>query len=437
MADKQKQFVDWFRLASPYIHAHRGQTMVLSFGGEAVANAAFANLIHDIALLASIGIRLVIVPGARPQVEDRLKVRGLEPRLAGGVRITDEATLACVRDAIGSVTHEVMAQLSRGLANHPAASSRIRVASGNYVTARPIGVLNGIDFLYSGVVRKVDAEAIRSSLESGDIVLVPPIGYSPTGECFNMSAHEVATAVAASLNAGKLIFLLEDKAVLDRRGKLVQQITDSEAQQLLSATAGLGERIPEMDDAINACRNGVRRVHLVDRRVDGGLLLELFSRDGIGTLVSAAPFDNLRKATIDDVGGIIEMIAPLEADGILVRRPREKLETEIDRFTVLVRDGAIIGCAALYAYPVEGVAELACLAVHPDYRDQGRGDLLFSSMETAARQARLKRLFVLTTQTAHWFVERGFAEAVLDALPVEKQRFYNFQRNSKVFVKNL
>lgn len=438
MADKQKQFVDWFRQASPYIHAHRGQTFVLSFGGEAVADpGTFRNLIHDIALLSSLGIRLIIVPGARPQVEERLKARAMQMQVIGGVRITDEATLACVRDAVGSVTVEIMAQMSRGLANHPAANSRIRVASGNYVTARPIGVRNGVDFLYSGVVRKVDVDAIRMSLESGDIVLVPPVGYSPTGECFNLSAHEVATAVAASLNAGKLVFLLEDKAVLDRRGRLVQQITDSEAQQLLASTAELGARIPELDDAINACRNGVRRVHLVDRRVDGGLLLELFSRDGIGTLVSAAAFDTLRKAAIDDVGGILELIAPLEAEGILVRRSREKLETEIDHFTVLVRDGAIIGCAALYPYSGDGLAELACLAVHPDYRNQGRGDMLYSNMETTARAAGLKRLFVLTTQTAHWFLERGFSEAALEDLPVSRKALYNYQRNSKVFTKKL
>ncbi len=437
MADKQKQFVDWFRLASPYIHAHRGETFVLAFGGEAVANGTFRNLIHDVALLSSLGIRLVIVPGAWPQVDERLKERGIEVKAQAGVRITDEPTLRCVKDAVGTVVIEVMAMLSQGLANYPAPNARIRVASGNYVTARPIGVRNGIDFLYSGAVRRVDVDSIRSSLASGDIVVVPPVGYSPTGESFNLNAHEVATAVASSLGAAKLIFLMEDKVVLDRRGKLVRQFTDSEAKQLLEATPDLAMRIPELDDAIDACSMGVRRVHLVDRRVDGGLLLELFSRDGIGTLVSASPFDTVRRATIDDVGGVLELIAPLEADGTLVRRSREKLETEIDRFTVLVRDGAIIGCGALYPFHGEGTAELACVAVHPDYRNEGRGDLLLNALQGAAHQAGVKKLFVLTTQTAHWFVERGFAETSLDELPVSKKGLYNYQRNSKVFTKKL
>ena len=225
--------------------------------------------------------------------------------------------------------------------------------------------------------------------------------------------------------------------MIDTRGRLVQQITDSEARQLLASTPDLSQRLLELDDAINACRNGVRRVHLVDRRVDGGLLLELFSRDGIGTLVSASPFDTLRKAQIDDVGGILDLIAPLEAEGMLVRRSREKLETEIDHFTVLVRDGAVIGCAAFYPYPGEGLAELACLAVHPDYRNQGRGDILFDNLELTARQAGIKRLFALSTQTAHWFIERGFVEASIDDLPMSKKELYNYQRNSKVFFKQI
>lgn len=437
MVDKHKQFVDWFRQASPYIHAHRGQTFVLCFSGQAVADATFRNLVHDIALLSSLGIRLVIVPGTRHQLNERLRARGLEFRTEKGIRITDEATLACVKDAVGTVVIEVMAMLSQGLANSPTPNARIRVASGNYVTAKPIGVRNGVDFHYSGNVRRVDVESIKSDLDSGDIVVVPPIGYSPTGESFNVNAHEVATAVASALGAAKLIFLLEGRHVIDRKGKLVRQFTDSEAQQLLSSTAGLADRMPELDDAINACRNGVRRAHLVDRRVDGALLLELFTRDGIGTLVSASPFDTLRKATIDDVAGILELIAPLEEDGTLVRRSREKLETEIDQFSVLVRDGTIIGCGAIYPFAEEGMAELACLSVHPDYRKEGRGDLLLSNLEAAARQMGLKGLFVLTTQTAHWFIERGFVEASVEELPVAKKRLYNLQRNSKVFTKRI
>jgi amino-acid N-acetyltransferase len=267
--------------------------------------------------------------------------------------------------------------------------------------------------------------------------VIPPLGYSPTGEVFDLEVHEVAVAVAESIRASKLIFLLEDQGIMDAEGELIRQLTQKEAHYLLDKSDAREPGMIELKYAVRACRNGVPRTHLIDRRTDGALLLELFSRDGIGTLISAAPFDHMRKAIIEDVGGIIELIAPLEAEGVLVRRSREKLEMEIDQFTVLVRDGAIIGCAALYPYSSENIAELACLAVHSDYRDAGRGTELFSSLERQARLSGSRRLFVLTTQTAHWFLERGFVEGRIEDLPVARKDLYNYQRNSKVFVKAL
>lgn len=431
MVDSPPEFVRWFREASPYIHAHRGRTFVIVFGGEAVLDPAFDSLVHDLALLSSLGVRLVVAHGARPQVESRLQARGIELRYAGGVRVTDAQAMECVKDAAGSVRVEIEALLSQGLAASPMAGARIRVTSGNFITARPLGVRDGVDCHHTGVVRRVDTETINARLAGGEIVLISPLGYSPTGEIFNLSAEEVGTAVAAGLKAAKLIFLLETLPCPGGEA-LPREITRQELERRLAATDG-----GVLGLAVQACRQGVGRVHLLERRIDGALLRELFTRDGIGTLVSASAFDAMRAASIDDAAGILELIRPLEADGTLVRRSREKLEMEIERFTVIERDGAIIGCAALFPYPAERVAELACLAVHPDYRRSGYGGALLERLEAQARRAGVGRLFVLTTQTAHWFLERGFTAAAIEDLPVERKLLYNYRRNSKVLVKTL
>lgn len=442
MAARPEAFVAWFRAVAPYVHGHRGRTFVICFGGEAVLDERFASLIHDIALLHSLGIRLVLVHGTRPQIEARLRASGLETRYVNDLRVTEAPALAAVKEAAGVVRIEVEALLSMGLANSPMANACLRVASGNFVTARPLGVQGGVDFHYTGEVRRIDEEAIQSRLAEGEIVLIPPLGYSPTGEVFNLDADDVATAVAIALRAGKLIFLIDAAGVVDEAGGLIRQFTLEEAEAAIAQNLSSNMRAPrlglsELQCSIKGCRMGVARAHLIDRRRDGALLLELFERDGIGTLVSAAPFDRMRRANIDDVAGILELIEPLEAQGVLVRRSREKLEREIDHFTVLLRDEAIIGCTALYPYEGEGLAELACLAVHPDYRNAGRGDELLQNVEREARAAGLQKIFVLTTQAAHWFVERGMSEARIEDLPLARQDLYNYQRNSKVFGKTL
>ena len=431
-------FVDWFRNSSPYIHAHRGRTFVVAFGGEAVADPAFAGLIHDIALLQGLGIRLVLVHGARPQIEERLRLRGAEMQVVGGLRITDDTALACVKEAAGAVRVEIEALLSMGLANSPMAGARIRVASGNFVTARPIGVRDGVDFCHTGRVRRVDAEAIRKVLEAGAITLIPPLGYSPTGEVFNLSAADVAGSVAAALHADKLILLLEEPGLKDRRGSAPTNVIPAELEALMRRRRRMPEELrQQLLAAVNACRRGVRRIHLLNRRLDGALLKELFTRDGAGTMLTASHYEGVRDARLDDVGGILGLLAPLEEQGVLVRRSRERLEAEIDHFAVIELDGMVIGCAALYPYPEERMAELACVAVHPDYRNGQRGDILLQQMEQRALEQGIERLFVLTTQTAHWFLERGFEPLPVERLPVARRRLYNFKRNSKVFVKVL
>jgi len=433
----QTGFVDWFRQASPYIHAHRGSTFVLGFGGEAVSDPDFAELIHDIALLHGLGVRVVLVHGSRPQIEERLRLRGASIQLVNGLRITDSAALACVKEAAGAVRVDIEAVLSMGLANTPMAGVRIRVDSGNYVSARPLGVINGVDYQHTGEVRRVDAQAIRQRLDSGAIVLIPPIGYSVTGEVFNLSASDLAAAVAQALGADKLIYLMED-SLRDARKRLIGHCTPRELEGLLSRRKKLDEGVARvLQLAADACRGGVKRCHLLPRSLPDALLLELFTREGVGTLVSAEAYESIRKARLEDVGGILELISPLEEAGVLVRRSRELLETEVGFFSVVERDGVIIGCGALYTFPDEKMAEVACLAVHPDYRNSGRGDALLQHLEQQARSQGLKRIFVLTTRTAHWFLERGFQAARVAELPMPKQQLYNWQRQSKVFLKRL
>lgn len=430
--------IAWFRQAAPYIHAHRGRTFVVAFGGEAVADAAFPDLVHDIALLASLGVRVVLVHGARPQIEARLKAAGQELHYANGLRITDAASMSSVIAGIADARAEVEARLSMSIADTPMSGMRLTVVGGNHVIAKPVGVRDGIDYQHTGEVRRVETGAIRPHLDLGHLVLISPRGYSPTGEMFNLSAAEVATAVACALRADKLIFLEETAGLRDGRRQPLRQLGLAEAQALLGGRRRLPDETRQhLHGAIDACLNGVRRAHLIDRRIDGALLLELYTRDGIGTLVSAGGYEHLRPATIDDVGGILSLIAPLEAEGVLVRRSREQLELEIGHFSVIERDGLTIACAALYGFADDNVGELACLVVHPDYRHQGHGDTLLAHVEERAREQRLDRLFVLTTRTAHWFRERGFVPGQIDHLPVARRALYNYQRNSRIFLKTL
>jgi amino-acid N-acetyltransferase len=430
-------FVRWFRDSSPYIHAHRGRTFVVSFGGEAVADSQFEPLAHDFALLNSLGIRLVLVHGIRPQVEQRLRELGVELRYVNGLRVTDPVALSCVKEAAGIVRVEIEALLSMGLANSPMAGARIRVASGNFVVARPLGVRDGVDFQHTGQVRRVDAGAIRDNLDQANVVLVSPIGYSPTGEVFNLSAEEVATHVAIALQADKLLLLTEQPCRVRSETQVIAQLTLDETETLLTEPdvwdAAMASHVRA---AADACRAGVQRAHLIDRHIDGAILLELFTRDGVGTLISAAPFEDMRTATIADVGGILDLIKPLEAEGILVKRSREHLEMEIDDFTVIERDGLIIGCGALHRFD-GAMAELACLALHGDYRGGKRGERLLEHLEAQAAATGVRKLFALTTQTSHWFREHGFEPGQVDDLPAERRALYNAQRNSKVLLKIL
>ena len=405
--------------------------------GDAIADDNFAHIVQDIALLNSLGVRLVIVHGARPQIDQALNVLNIKSQFEGDLRITDHTALNAVRAAIGIVKSDIEARLSIGLPNTPMHGARIRVVSGNFVTAKPKGVINGVDFQHTGEVRRIDRRAIGQQLDQGNIVLLSSCGYSPRGEMFNLAAEDVATQTAISLAAEKLILMGQDEglpASQPSEAGIISQITTDELSKLLSNLAG--EHKMHAQASLTAVKAGINRAHLLSHKVDGALLQELFTHEGAGTLITAADYEQLRQATIEDVAGILELLTPLEEQGILVRRSREVLETEIHRFNVIELDGMVIACAAMYPSS-DKLAELACVAVREEYRTGQRGDRLLNAISEQAKAEKIDRIFVLTTRTAHWFMERGFSEADISALPKERQSLYNFQRNSKVFIKEL
>lgn len=428
--------VNWLRHASPYINAHRDCTFVVMLPGEGVAHPNFGNIVHDLVLLHSLGVRLVLVHGSRPQIEARLANNGLTPRFHRDLRITDSPTLECVIDAVGQLRIAIEARLSMDMARSPMQGSRLRITSGNFVTARPIGVVDGVDYHHTGEVRRIDRKGINRQLDERSIVLLSPLGYSPTGEIFNLACEDVATRAAIDLDADKLLLFGAECGLLDEAGKLVRELRPQQVPAHLQRL-GSSYQAELLDAAAEACKAGVRRSHIVSYAEDGALLSELFTRTGNGTLVAQEQFESLREATIEDVGGLMELITPLEDQGILVRRSREVLEREIEQFSIVEREGLIIACAALYQIADSDFGELACLAVNPAYRHGGRGDELLERIEERARAQGLKTLFVLTTRTAHWFRERGFMPSSVDRLPAARASLYNYQRNSQVFEKAL
>lgn len=428
-------FVKWFRSAAPYIHTHRSKTFVIQFDRDLIDDQMFTYLIHDIALLNSLGIQLIIVFGVRSKIEQYYQQQNIKSVFANGLRQTDKTTMAYVKQTVGVIKIEIEALLSMGLPNSPMQYAQTKVSSGNFITAKPVGVIDGVDLGFSGIVRRINTEAIIHKLKNDEIVLIPPLGYSLTGEVFNLRSVEVAVAIASALATDKLFFLMSGFALKDEQGEDIHQLTQLEAENMLNDPALKNNE--QLSYGIQACKQGVQRIHFLQQDQNGSLLQELFSRDGIGTLLSADSFDQIRAATIDDIGGILELIKPLEQQGILVRRSREKIETDINDYTVLVRDGSVIACAAIHVKEDSQYAELACFTVNKNYQKLGKGEMLFLHIKNQAINNGINKLFVLTTHANHWFVEHGFTEIDIDEMPECKQKFYNYQRNSRVLMATL
>lgn len=426
--------IQWFRHSAPYINTHRGKTFVIMFGGEAVAHADFDRLIHDFALLHSLGIRLVLVHGARPQIDDALSKINLPTDKSSHLRITPPAAMPHILASVGAIRLHIESRLSMGLANSPMFGSRIDAVSGNFIIARPYGVRDGIDHQMTGEVRSIDDTAIRHNLSHNHIVILSPIGFSMSGDVFNLSAEEVAQHTARTLKADKLIFLGED--ALYQHGKLIRELTTAQAQTLLDGDDDLDEQMKRFLACAVRVGDVVERTQILPFAKDGALLEELFTRDGLGTMITRTPYDKIRPAAMSDVLGLLTLLKPLEDAGILIKRPQERLESDIEHYTIIERDGMVVGCAALYPLDDES-AEIASIAIHPEYRGGSRGDDLLKFIENQAKKAGLTKLFALTTHTSHWFIEHGFFETDVSSLPPARQARYHNGRNSKIFIKHI
>ncbi len=440
-------FVPWFRSVAPYIHMHRGKTFVVGVAGEAIEAGKLPNLVQDIALIQSMGVKIVLVHGFRPQVNEQLRLKGHSARYSHGMRITDSVALDCAQEAAGQLRYEIEAAFSMGLPNTPMAGATVRVISGNFLTARPVGIVDGIDFKHSGLVRKVDVAGIVQTLNAGSLVLLSPLGFSPTGEAFNLTMEEVATSVAVALQADKLLFVTETPGLRVRPNDpagddnpIDTELSLADAKRLLSelpAANNPSDLAFYLQHCVKACEGGVERSHILPFAVDGALLLEIYMHAGIGTMVVDEKLEELREATHEDVGGILQLIEPFERDGTLVRRDRTEIERDVGQYSVIEHDGVIFGCAALYPYPEAGTAEMAALTVSPHTQGQGDGEKILKRIEQRARAMGVKSIFVLTTRTTHWFLKRGFVQVDPDWLPESRKRKYNWDRKSQVLVKHI
>ena len=441
-------FIPWFRAVAPYIHAYRGKTFVVGVTGELIAAGKLNAFVQDLAILHAMGIKLVMVHGFRPQVDEQLAAKGHTSRYSHGTRITDAVTLDCAQEAAGQLRFEIEAAFSQGLPNTPMANATVRVVSGNFLTARPVGIVDGVDFMHSGLVRRVDGATIRRAIDIGALVLLSPFGFSPTGEAFNLRMEEVATATAIALQADKLLFMTEIAGITENNADPVlatDSVIDTElaladAKRLLAslpAAAKPTDAAFYLQHCVKACEGGVERSHILPFAVDGAILQEIFTHDGIGTMVVDEKLEELREATADDVGGILQLIEPFEQDGTLVKRSRTEIERDAGLYTIIEHDGVIFACAALYPYPEAKTAEMAALTVSPQSQGQGDGEKILKRVEQRARAAGLQSIFVLTTRTMHWFIKRGFVQMEPDWLPDARKRKYNWDRKSQVLVKKI
>ena len=428
-------FVPWFRSVAPYIHMHRGKTFVVAIAGEAIEAGKLPSLVQDLAMIQSMGVKVVLVHGFRPQVNEQLKAKGHAPKYSHGIRITDSVALDCAQEAAGQLRYEIEAAFSQGLPNTPMAGATVRVISGNFITARPVGIVDGVDFQHSGLVRKVDVTGISKTLSLGAMVLLSPFGFSPTGEAFNLTMEEVATSVAIALQADKLIFVTAVPGIrikpLEPAGEdnpIDTEMPLDVAEQLLADAPPANQPTDiafYLQHCVKACKHGVERSHILPFAVDGVLLLEIYVHDGIGTMVVDERLESLREATPDDLGGILQLVE------------RTEIERDIGNYTVIEHDGVIFGCAALYPYPENKTAEMAALSVSPHSQGQGDGEKILRRIEQRARHLGVESMFVLTTRTMHWFLKRGFVQVPIDWLPQARQRKYSPDRKSVVLVKKL
>lgn len=458
-----------FRQCAPYIAMHRGSIMVIHLGGHILQNRqTFDAMMDDISILHLLGVQLVLIAGVRNQMDERLISSGHNPVYHQGMRITTDEGLRVLKEVSGFVRYEVESSLARGFRGRPGQSG-INVVSGNFFySAKPLGVRDGVDYKFTGEVRRVEVENLKQRLQGGDLIMLTSLGYSPSGEVFNVPSESLAADVAAKLQASKLIYLTEGESLIDNRsGKTIQSFRLAQAMAFLdqcgiqrnsynvldpdavvnnenkgevadsnygnSTSVNASGFLQQLARCVHALLGGVTRAHLI-APVSGCLLKELFTRDGAGMLISRDVYEGIRQAQAKDVRSVQEIITPLEEEGILVPRSRDQLEKDMSDCFLVTREDTVLACGMLKRYS-DSHAEVCCLAVHPRYRKEGRGETLLAYLERRALLMGVTDLFVLSTRTMQWFEERGFVLSDPELLP--STRNYNKSRGSKVYMKKL
>lgn len=414
-----------------YVPQFRERTFVIAVDGAVVTDDNFPNLLLDIAVLRSLNIQVVLVHGASAQIEALAREQNIRPSDLDGDGITDAPTLRLALTASNRLTHEILEGL---------AATDLRAACPNAIVAYPAGILHGVDQLYTGKVERVDTELLQTLLEHAILPVIPPLGFDGEGHTYRVNSDSVAVAVATALKAVKLIFVTTRDA-LEHAGKPIRQILVADLEQLLQQQPGgfPPEMLSKARHAAAACRAGVQRVHIINGRISEGLLAEVFSNEGIGTLVYADEYQQIRRALKKDARTIYALIQQAMATEELMRRSRAGIEKQIGDYFLFEIDRNPVACVALHVYPEEAKGELACLYVKPSHENQGIGRKLIQFVENRARELGLRMLFALSTQTFTYFqTKAGFAEGAPEDLPAgRREKYEQSGRRSKILIKKL
>jgi amino-acid N-acetyltransferase len=412
-----------------YVPQFRERTFVVSVDGAAVADENFVNILMDVAVLWSLSIRTVLVHGASVQIRALASQRGIEPSDLEGSGVTDAATLKLALTAANRLTHEILEGLC---------TADLRAAATNAVIAHPLGILKGVDHLFTGKVERVDVGLLQTLLQNGIVPVVPPLGLDGEGHTYRLNSDAVALEVARSLGAVKLVYITTSEGLVVG-GSLARQIPVAPLREALEKGAVEPAHASKARHAVAACESGIPRVHVIDGRVDEGLLSEVFSNEGIGTLVYANDYQQIRRARRSDVRAVEQLIRGAVERDELAPRTRASIEKELDDYYIYEVDQNPIACVALHVHPEEGAGELACLYVRPSHENQGVGRRMVQFVEARARELGLSRLLALSTQAFSYFQQKGgFAEGTPDDLPAARRARYEASgRRSKVLVKRL
>lgn len=428
MLETELYFVKNLRQASPYISQHRGKLVVFYLPGEMINDGKkLLQLAEDLVLLNNLGLKIILTLGATLQINQKLAENNINWDTYQNIRITSKEQIQAIQETVGLVRSKLESVFSQASAEQHLPHS---VVSGNWLSAKPKGIIDGTDYKYTGSLRQINTNAINKNLEANQICLLTPLAYSASGEVFNLNTLEQAYSIADKLSADKLMIFTEEShlKILPKSLDIVElkkQIQHQHPNSLLNL----------LEKSL-ASSKSIKRIHLMSQNSPSSILLELFTREGTGTLIYTDRYHHLRTANSDDLIQILKLIQPLEEQGILANRNEKEVIQNLPNFIVAEIDGQIIGCAAIYSLD-SNIAELACLAVNPTFQGDEIGKQLVSKTSQLAKERHHNQIFILTTQTNHWFKEQGFQDSDYFSLPVKRQETYNQNRKSKILIKNI